>query len=364
MPADDAQVLERLPGRSTPQFRELKRCAPPRSQAPNDPAPATALATAYVRASRAEGDPRFLGHAQAALATWWKNPDAPTAVLMLRATILQSRHEFDAAGADLDRIVQRDPRSAQAMLTRATVLTVRGKYAEARDDCARLSALAPGSTRRSAAPRSTASRATRDPPTRRSRGHSTAPCASTAPGGPGPRRCWAKSRIAAATPPPNDTSAALEANPRPVSAGRVLRLASTSNEPPTRSRSSATKPGSMRCCCGSRWRNVRPGGRKPRRRSRPCARASRRAAPAATQCISARTRGSSSSCAATREALSVLRSTTGKCSASPRISSSWRKQRTPPAMPRPWASSSDGWRDGIRISGGRRPGWRRRGAAK
>ena len=36
---------------------------------------------------------------------------------------------------------------------------------------------------------------------------STAPCASTAPGGPGPRRCWAKSRIAAATPPPNDTSA-------------------------------------------------------------------------------------------------------------------------------------------------------------
>jgi hypothetical protein len=30
------------------------------------------------------------------------------------------------------------------VLTRATVLTVRGKYAEARDDCARLSALAPG----------------------------------------------------------------------------------------------------------------------------------------------------------------------------------------------------------------------------
>jgi len=144
IPADESQVLERLPGRSTPQFRELKSLRAVAAQAPNDPTQATTLATAYIRASRAEGDPRFLGYAQAALATWWKDPEAPTSVLMLRATILQSRHEFDAAGADLDRVVKRDPRNAQAVLTRATVLTVRGKYAEARDDCARLSALAPG----------------------------------------------------------------------------------------------------------------------------------------------------------------------------------------------------------------------------
>ena len=62
---------------------------------------------------------------------------------MLRATILQNRHEFDAAIADLDRILKREPRHAQALLTRATVLTVRGKFAEARADCDRLAALAP-----------------------------------------------------------------------------------------------------------------------------------------------------------------------------------------------------------------------------
>ena len=167
MPADDAQVLERLPGRERTAIPRAEVAAARAAvQAPNDPAPATALATAYVRASRAEGDPRFLGYAQAALAPWWKDPEAPTAVLMLRATILQSRHEFDAAGADLDRMLQRDPRHAQALLTRATVLTVRGKYAEARDDCDRL--LASGarvSTRRPAPPRSTASPATRDPRT-------------------------------------------------------------------------------------------------------------------------------------------------------------------------------------------------------
>jgi len=143
LPTDDAQVLERLPGRNTPQFRQLKSLQAAAAQAPNDLASATALATAYIRASRVEGDPRFLGYAQAALASWWKNPEAPTAVLTLRATILQSRHEFDAARADLDKVLQRDPRHAQALLTRATVLTVQGKYPEARGDCKRLSGIVP-----------------------------------------------------------------------------------------------------------------------------------------------------------------------------------------------------------------------------
>lgn len=143
LPTDDAQVLERLPGRATPQFRELKSLQTTAAQAPNDLARATALATAYVRASRVEGDPRFLGYAQAALAPWWKNPTAPTRVLVLRATILQSSHQFKSALADLDRVLEREPGNAQALLTRATVLTVQGRYADARGDCARIRGAAP-----------------------------------------------------------------------------------------------------------------------------------------------------------------------------------------------------------------------------
>ena len=142
-PADDAQVLERLPARSTPQLRELKALRAAAAQAPNDLRRASALAMAYIRASRIEGDPRFLGYAQAALASWWKDAEAPTTVLVLRATILQSRHEFDAALVDLVKVVQREPKNAQALLTRATVLTVRGSYAAARADCNRLSEVAP-----------------------------------------------------------------------------------------------------------------------------------------------------------------------------------------------------------------------------
>ena len=139
IPADDAQVLEHLPSRSTPQFRELKSLQAAAVQAPNDLGRATALATAYVRASRVEGDPRFLGYAEGTLAPWWRNPEAPTKVLVLRATIRQSSHQFDASIADLDVVLQREPTNAQALLTRATVLTVQGRYAEARSDCGGLS---------------------------------------------------------------------------------------------------------------------------------------------------------------------------------------------------------------------------------
>lgn len=139
IPTDDAQVLERLPGRTTAQFRELKSLQAAAAQAPEDLTRATALATAYVRASRVEGDPRFLGYAEGALAPWWRDRDAPTKVLVLRATIRQSSHQFDASVADLDVVLRREPTHAQALLTRATVLTVQGKYADARGDCAGLS---------------------------------------------------------------------------------------------------------------------------------------------------------------------------------------------------------------------------------
>jgi hypothetical protein len=126
LPTDDAQVLERLPSRSTPQFRDLKSLQA--AAAPGDLGRALPLATAYIRAARVEGDPRFLGYAQASLAPWWRDPDAPTPVLVLRATILQSSHQFAAAQADLDRVLQREPRNVQAILTRATILTVQGNF--------------------------------------------------------------------------------------------------------------------------------------------------------------------------------------------------------------------------------------------
>ncbi len=138
VPNEDAQVLERLAERNTPQYRQLKVLQAALARAPGDMSRATALAAAHIRIARQEGDPRYLGYAQSALAPWWRDPNAPTPVLVLRATIRQSLHDFDAAVADLGTALRREPWNAQALLTRATVLTVQGKYADARADCATL----------------------------------------------------------------------------------------------------------------------------------------------------------------------------------------------------------------------------------
>ena len=138
VPAGDAVVLEQLPGRDTPDYRNLKRLRGQAEAAPGDVAKAVELADAYYRVSRREGDPRYLGYAQAALMRWWDDAAAPVPVLVTRATILQSAHEFPRALADLDRAIAGDPGNARAILVRATVHGVVGKYREAEADCGRL----------------------------------------------------------------------------------------------------------------------------------------------------------------------------------------------------------------------------------
>jgi tetratricopeptide (TPR) repeat protein len=143
VPTDDAQVLERLPLRAAAQNRDLDRLKAAALAAPRDANAATALANAYYQIARAEGDPRYLGYAQAALKPWWNDAQAPTPVLVARATILQSDHQFERALADLDRALAREPRNGRALLVRATVLTVQGKYAQARAECPKLYGVAP-----------------------------------------------------------------------------------------------------------------------------------------------------------------------------------------------------------------------------
>ena len=143
VPADDAVVLERLPERNDPGLRELKRMRAMLAATPRNLDVAVSVARRAIATSRATGDPRFLGQAQAALSPWWLLPEAPPVVVLLRATIRQSRHDFDGALADLDRLLIANQRGAQARLTRATVLTVVGRFAEAQFDCEQLASVAP-----------------------------------------------------------------------------------------------------------------------------------------------------------------------------------------------------------------------------
>jgi tetratricopeptide (TPR) repeat protein len=96
----------------------------------------------YITRSRATGDLRFLGYAEATLTPWLNQSPAPPAVLVLHATILQSRHSFDASLQELDRALAAQPDNPQAWLTRATVLRVLGRYDEALSSCGHLAGAA------------------------------------------------------------------------------------------------------------------------------------------------------------------------------------------------------------------------------
>jgi len=143
IPLSDDVVLERLPESRDPSIATLKKMRSLVRAAPQDLRVATLYARRAVDASRATGDPRYLGQAQAALQPWWSADDAPSPALLLRATIKQSLHDFDGALADLDRLLARAPGDAQARLTRATVRGVVGRADEARADCDRLGRAVP-----------------------------------------------------------------------------------------------------------------------------------------------------------------------------------------------------------------------------
>lgn len=141
VPAHDDEVVERLPARPDAEQR-ARRAALARD--PRQLPLALAVAHQAVLRSRREGDPRELGAAQAALAPWWSDAQAPAPVQLLRATILQSRHDFDAARLDLGRLLARTDTDAalraQALLTRAQLLLVLGQHRAASADCEALQA--------------------------------------------------------------------------------------------------------------------------------------------------------------------------------------------------------------------------------
>ena len=143
VPARLDQVLEKLPHNLQSSSGAVNILRKQLTANPNNLAAALKLAILYIEQSRVEGDPRYLGYAQAALAPWWKLQKPPIEVIVLRATLLQSTHQFDAALKDLDTVLKLDSTNGQAWITRATILQVQGRYAEALKSCDQLKPLAP-----------------------------------------------------------------------------------------------------------------------------------------------------------------------------------------------------------------------------
>ncbi len=142
IPTDDQAILDTLPARpGDPRSALLRDLRGKLAKDPKNLSVAMNLARAYYNQVAEEGDPRFIGYAQGALAPWWDAPDAPSEVLVMRASIKQYRHEFADALADLALAQSKDPKYVSAWTTSAAIHTVQARYPEARQHCAKLFAL-------------------------------------------------------------------------------------------------------------------------------------------------------------------------------------------------------------------------------
>ncbi len=144
VPAGDSEVVETLPavaGWSGEQRRLRRELA----QRPDDEATAIAAASTYLDLAREQGDARYAGYAMGALQAWEATPAAqtPPGVLVMRATVAQFLHDFDGAETTLKTALARRPNDAQAWITLATILRVRGRYNESDAACRSLGRVGP-----------------------------------------------------------------------------------------------------------------------------------------------------------------------------------------------------------------------------
>ena len=139
LPANDSQVLERLPiAPGDPLARELRRLRAELAARPGDAELAAKLASRYFDLAMAEGDPRYIGYAEAALRPWLGGGAIPPGLHVIRGLLRQYRHDFAGALSELAAALSAKPANVEARAWRAAIFMVQARYEEARAECAAL----------------------------------------------------------------------------------------------------------------------------------------------------------------------------------------------------------------------------------
>jgi tetratricopeptide (TPR) repeat protein len=132
---DDDAVLVTLPA-----------SAPASDRVPSSPEAMAREVQRLISEARRSGDPRFLGYAER-LFEQQAGQALTDSLLVLRGTLAQSLHQFDAARQDFQTVLRRSDvpaQRAQALLTLANIEIVQGNYDRAQSFCEQLTAERPG----------------------------------------------------------------------------------------------------------------------------------------------------------------------------------------------------------------------------
>lgn len=143
-PANDAEVVERLPARaSDPAIGRVDSLRKQLAARPDDAALRIDIARRYFDLAMAQGDPRYVGYASAAIAPLAKTAPDLAGYWLVHGLIQQYSHDFEGALRSLAKAHTLDPQSSEPLAWRSAIHMVQANYDEALAECKRLAPLVP-----------------------------------------------------------------------------------------------------------------------------------------------------------------------------------------------------------------------------
>ncbi len=138
-PASDADIVERLPtSASDPSVRRVDSLRKQLAARPEDGALRLEIGRRYFEMAMAQGDPRYVGYASAALGPLGATAASNAGYWLVKGLIQQYSHDFTGALQSLNKAGELDPQSPEPIAWRAAIHMVQARYPEALSECTRL----------------------------------------------------------------------------------------------------------------------------------------------------------------------------------------------------------------------------------
>jgi tetratricopeptide (TPR) repeat protein len=142
-PSSDAEVVERLPATTNdPSVRRVDSLRKQLAARPNDAELRLEVARRYFDLAMAQGDPRYVGYAMAAIGPLEKLAPDDAGYWLVRGLLQQYSHDFNGALQSLKKASELDPAAPGPVAWRAAIDMVQARYADALGECTRLVPLA------------------------------------------------------------------------------------------------------------------------------------------------------------------------------------------------------------------------------
>lgn len=142
-PAGDNEVVERLPsGNNDPSVRRVESLRKQLAARPDDATLRLEIARRYFDLAMAQGDPRYVGYASAAIAPLAQFAAGDAGYWTVRGLIQQYSHDFDSALQSLAKARELDPQATEPTAWRSAIYMVQANYDGALAECTRLVPLA------------------------------------------------------------------------------------------------------------------------------------------------------------------------------------------------------------------------------